>query len=328
LILLVKITVSKHIAANGYQRTWSELKNIGRVIGIYGPRVEICADDNIISSSVSGKLKFGESGQSVVAVGDLVEFSLKNEDQAAIDKILQRKSVISRPAVVNDGTLQIIVSNVDRIVIVTSTTRPQFRPGAVDRLLVIAIKEGIHPLVVINKSDLADPSSFQEFADAWHKIGCDVFFTSALTGDHVEKLSRALQEGISVVVGHSGVGKSSILNMINPEFRLKTGKISSYSGRGIHTTSRVNLYRISQDGWIADTPGLRELGLAGVTRQNLHLFYPEFELLESQCQYRDCLHVDEPSCAVKAALENNDPNVPAFRYKGYVNIYQTLPKKS
>jgi ribosome biogenesis GTPase len=299
-------------------------KKSGRIIGIYGPRVEILGPDGAVSASMRGKLKYGDSGKSLMSVGDYVEYSAHRKGQAAIESILPRQKTISRPAVEKEGKIQIIVSNVDRMVIVTSVRDPEFRPGAVDRFLVIAFKEEIHPVVVFNKTDLADPAEFENYIVAWKAIGCEILCTSARTGEHIEEFKHALTRGTSVVVGHSGVGKSSLLNRVNPELHIRTGRISAYSGRGVHTTSRVNLFKISPEGWVADTPGLRDLGLVGISRKNLYLYYPEFAPLRQECQFGNCVHVDEPGCAVKKALGEGKSKIYHIRYEGYLNIYRSL----
>ncbi|OGC90992.1 MAG: ribosome small subunit-dependent GTPase A [candidate division Zixibacteria bacterium RBG_16_53_22] len=306
--------------------------NIARVVGKYGPRVEIQTADGVISAVVRGRLKYGGSEhqdtaqRTIVAVGDYVEFAKKSGHTATINRILERNKVISRPAVGKEGIVQVVVSNVDRIVIVTSTTDPDFKAGVVDRLLIIAFKEEIKPVIVLNKIDLADPEAYRQYTDAWMRIGCDILFTSARTGEHIDEFGRLLSNGTCVVVGHSGVGKSSLLNKLSPGLQIKIGDISSYSGKGKHTTSRVNLFRLFPQGWVADTPGLKDLGLVGVTRKNLHNYYPEFAPFESGCQFTDCVHVDEPSCAVKDAVDKPDCSISRFRYQNYLSIYHSLGK--
>jgi len=212
------------------------------------------------------------------------------------------------------------------MIIVTSTANPDFKPGAVDRFLEIAFKEEIKPVIVINKIDLANPGDFHEHTEAWRKIGCVLLYTSAKTGEHIDELGEFLKTGTSVVVGHSGVGKSSLLNRLNPELHLRIGDVSNYTGKGKHTTSRVNLYRLFPEGWVADTPGLRDLGLVGVTKKNLHYYYPEFRALEQECQFSDCVHVDEPRCAVKKATAEGGSPVSQLRYRNYLSIYESLSK--
>jgi ribosome biogenesis GTPase len=294
----------------------------GRIVGIFGPRVQIAADDYIVNAIVRGKIKYGSSGVSPIAVGDYVEFELKTKDSAAVEKILERKACISRPAVKKEGLLQVIVSNIDQLVIVISIVDPPLKPGLVDRYLVLAFKEAIHPVVVINKIDLASPSPADIYIQAWRKIGCDVLCTSAVDGRGVGELSRLMEKGTSVIAGHSGVGKSSILNYINPGLKIRTARLSSYSLRGVHTTSRVTLFRLFSNGWVADTPGLKDLGLAGITRRTLYRYFPEFGDLDANCQFDNCIHIREPGCAVKKALESG--MLASFRYRDYLRIYESL----
>ena len=299
---------------------------IGRVVEIYGPRVELMADDRLIDAVATGKLKHGSRETSLLAVGDYVEFTEPPNKQATIDRILKRKSTISRPAVDREGVIQVIVSNIDRLVIVGSVTSPDFKPNLVDRFLVIAFKEQLHPVIIINKIDLTDPAPYREHIAAWRNIDCSVICTSAVTGAGIDELSSLLAHGTSVITGHSGVGKSSLLNRINPGLNIKTGVVSKYSGKGVHTTSRVSLFQLFPDGWVADTPGLKDLGLANVTQKNLYRYFPEFERFEANCQFSNCVHVEEPDCAIKKAIQNHSPDISASRYQSYLNIFKTVKK--
>ncbi len=301
-------------------------KMIARVVELHGQRAKLFTENGTIDAVVKGKLKYGNTGISPVAVGDFVEYSLKTDKLAAIESVSQRQSVISKPATEKEGLLQIMVSNVDRLIVVTSTREPKFKAGLVDRFLVTAFKEGIKPVVVLNKIDLQDPEEFEGYFDAWERISCETVFTSAKTGEGIDKLIRILTEGTSIIAGHSGVGKSALLNRISPGLKLRTKKVSSYSSRGVHTTSRVSLYRLFPDGWVADTPGLKVFGLAGVDIKTLHLYFPEFERCASQCRFNDCMHIDEPSCAVKRSVEIADGIVAEFRYQSYLRIHASLKR--
>ncbi len=297
---------------------------IGRVVNIFGPRVVLYADGASFDAIVSGKVKYADSGFSPIAVGDHVEFSAKNKKMASVDRIIARKSAITRPAVEKEGMTQVIVSNIDRLVVVSSIANPDFKPGLIDRFLVVAFKENLHPVIVINKIDLADPSSIATEISAWRDISCDVINTSAKTGEGLGALSSVLEKGTSVIAGHSGVGKSSLLNLLNPELKIKTRDISLYSGRGVHTTSRVTLFRLFPEGWVADTPGLKDLGLTGVTREKLHRYFPEFSRHEADCQFGNCVHIEEPVCGIKKAVASGA--IARFRYDHYLHIYGTLKK--
>jgi ribosome biogenesis GTPase len=301
-----------------------ESRMIGRVVELLGPKARIFTGRGFISAVITGKLKYGDKDVSPIAVGDFVKYSLKTGEDAAVESIEARKSVLSKPAVEREGLLQIVASNIDRLIIVTSVMNPRFKPGLVDRFLVTAFKEDLKAVVVLNKIDLKSPESLADYFDAWRSIGCETIFTSALTGEGIESFEKSLVHGTSVIAGHSGVGKSSLLNRVVPGLNLRIGEVSSSSDRGIHTTSKVSLFQVFPDGWVADTPGLKVFGLTGVERGNLRLYYPEFERCESDCQFADCAHVKEPSCAVKRSVESNDGLVAPFRYDSYLRIYGSL----
>ncbi|UCE66312.1 MAG: ribosome small subunit-dependent GTPase A [Candidatus Zixiibacteriota bacterium] len=262
---------------------------------------------------------------SPVAVGDYVEF-IKKEKSATIENVIDRKSCIAKPAVEREGFSQVLISNVDRLVIVTSVVQPRFNHGIVERFLVIAFKEKIRPVVVLNKIDLEDPLKFNRYFKAWDKISCHYFYTSARTGEGVDGLKDNISSGTSVIAGHSGVGKSSLLNCISPELNIRTKMISSYSNRGVHTTSEVSLYQISPDGWVADTPGLKVLGFSDINKKNLQLYFPDIQEYTDKCRFADCRHIDEPSCGVKEAVGRDENSIPEFRYNSYRRIYETLKK--
>ncbi len=262
---------------------------------------------------------------SPVAVGDYVEFIIK-EKSATIENVLDRKSCITKPAVEKEGFRQVLISNVDRLVIVTSVAQPKFNHGIVERFLVIAFKEEIQPVVILNKIDLKDPSKFNHYFKAWDKVSCRYIYTSARTGEGIDHLKKNISIGTSVIVGHSGVGKSSLLNRLSPELNIRTKIISSYSGRGVHTTSRVSLYKISENGWVADTPGLKVLGFSDINKKNLQLYFPDIQERAAGCRFADCCHIEEPSCGVKESVGTDENSIPEFRYNSYRRIYGTLKK--
>jgi len=299
-------------------------KMIGRVVESHGQRVIIFNGGDFITAVVKGKLKYGDKDVSPIAVGDYVKYSQSGGKMAAVETIQPRTTVLSKPMVEKEEHLQIVVSNIDRLVIVSSVKNPVFKPGLVDRFLVVAFKENIKPVIVLNKTDLQSPDSVLSYFESWRKISCETIFNSALTGDGVDKLKDVLEHGTSVIAGHSGVGKSSLLNRISPGLKLMTREVSLSSNRGVHTTSRVSLYRLFPDGWVADTPGLKVFGLAGVNKKSLREYFPEFRRCDSDCRFDNCIHIDEPDCAVKKSVETNDGIIAGFRYESYLRIYANL----
>ena len=296
----------------------------GRVVELHGQRVVISTADKMIDAVLAGKLKHGEKQITPVAVGDYVFYDLKADGLASVEEVIQRKKYLSRPAVERDGLIQVIVSNIDRIIILVSLKNPRFNSGIVDRFLIAAFKEDIQPVIVLNKIDLGDTSDVDPYFQAWKNISCDTFYTSAKSGEGIEDLKSLMNAGTSVIAGHSGVGKSSILNAIAPKLNLKTKAVSSYTQKGVHTTSRVSLFQISDKGWVADTPGLKVLGHSDITKDNLKDFYPEFNNPETPCRFDDCNHINEPDCAIKQSIENNDSQIAKFRYENYIRIHDSI----
>lgn len=301
------------------------VNNVARVVGFHGQRAQLYLDGRVVDAISRGRVKYGEESISPIAVGDYVNYTLADNQPASIEKILPRRTAISRPAVARDNYEQVLVANIDRILIIGSIAEPAFKPGLIDRFLVIAFKEKIHPVVVINKIDLMNLSEIASYTDAWKRLSCDVIGASAATGENIELLANLIVTGTSVVCGHSGVGKSSLLNRIRPDLNLKTKEISLSSQRGVHTTTTVKLHKISADGWVADTPGLKDFGISGISKKSLRLYFPEFADTEPFCQFSDCMHVNEPNCAVKKAVHESNSPIAEFRYKNYVNIYHSIP---
>ena len=299
-------------------------RNIGRVVELHGQRVRIFTGDDYIDAVVKGKVKYGDKDISPIAVGDYVRYSDGGGSSSAVESIETRKSYLSKPAVEKDGLLQVVVSNIDRLIIVTSLKNPKFKPGLVDRFLVIAFRANLRPVFVLNKIDRGSHESLMDYLDGWQAVSCDILFTSAVTGQGVEQLADIMREGTSVIAGHSGVGKSSLLNKISPQLELKTKGVSLSTDRGVHTTSRVSLYRIFPDGWVADTPGLKVIGLSGITAKNLRQYFPEFDNVRERCRFSDCVHIDEPGCAVKGSLGKGDGLISRFRYESYLKIYADI----
>ena len=200
--------------------------------------------------------------ESPVAVGDNVEFAFEQSGLAMIETILPRKQILRKPEVYLKKRQQVIAANMDQLVIITSTTRPTFKPGLVDRFLVSAENDNLEAIVVINKIDLRPAEDFQEYLQAWNGLGYRVICVSAKTGQGIEDLSKVLQDKESALAGHSGVGKSSLLNAIDRRLVLKISDISDATGRGVHTTSYARMYHLGIGGWVVDTPGLKVFSIS------------------------------------------------------------------
>ena len=276
-----------------------------------------------VSCTVRGKLTGAPKGGSMsVKVGDDVWVQMVTENEGVIEKILPRHSKLSRAVEGKAYREHIIAVNIDQILIIMSTHEPEFKSGLLDRYLIIAEKNQLNAVICINKIDLAEQDEFEQFAKWYPDLGYPLFFTSAITGQGLEKFKAALKNKVSVLVGHSGVGKSSLIKKVEPHLDLKVEGISGKTGKGMHTTTFVQLFPLSIGGYVIDTPGVRELGLWNIYRDELKNYFVEFNSCDSECRFNDCKHLKEPGCAVKNAVDNG--KIFEERYLNYKNIYNGL----
>ncbi len=271
---------------------------------------------------IRGIIKFRTETGTPVAVGDDVIFSLENDGSGVINEILPRRTMFFRPDKASDTQKQVIAANIDQLATVASVTEPALKPGLIDRFLVVAQIGGLNPLVIINKIDLGHPPILKELETAYQRIDVPLLCLSAETGEGFEALEKALKDHRTVFAGHSGVGKSSILNRLCPDLSLATGEISQATQKGIHTTSHVELFELPRGGFVVDSPGLKVLKLWEVEKATLADYYPEIGPIQGDCRFQPCSHTHEPGCAVKKAVANGE--IPAIRYNSYVSIYESL----
>ncbi len=296
---------------------------IGKVIKVTRKEYLVNLDGRTIVCAVRGKLVGAPDGKAwQVKVGDNVRIRLIDDQQGVIEEILPRKSRLSRTVEGKAYREHIIATNIDQMLIVMAAREPQFKSGLLDRYLVIAEKNHLKAVVCINKIDLASREEFNDYATWYPRLGYPLFFTSAITGEGLDELKNRLQNNVTVLVGHSGVGKSSLIKALEPGLDLKVGRISEKTGKGRHTTTYVQLFPLSFGGYLIDTPGIRELGLWDIYRDELRHYFVEFRQYQDQCQFSDCRHLQEPGCAVKQAVEEG--NIFPERYQNYRNIYLTL----
>ena len=262
----------------------------------------------------------GGDRATVIAPGDQVY--VENEgDIPWIRGVAVRKSKLSRPGAGHaTASEQVIAANVDHLIVVAAAADPPFRPGLVDRYLIAAQTGGIEPLLCISKMDLV-PGPPEEL-ELYKGLGIRTFCVSCLTGAGLDEMRVALRGTTSVLSGHSGVGKSSLLNKLDPELRLHTQPISGHTGRGQHTTTGGRLYELAGETLIIDTPGIRALGLWEVTPEEVSFYFPDLAEHAASCKFRDCTHTHEPECAVRTAAESGDLN-PA-RVASYLRIRASI----
>ena len=272
-----------------------------------------------------GSLSAEEAGYTnVVAVGDKVIISENGSDRGVVEAVLPRRSVLARADVFYHHLQQIIVANADQLLVVASWREPALWFELVDRYLITAERNNLSPIVCINKIDLAeDVAACRAALQPYRDLGYRVIFTSAMTGKGVSKLQEVLQEHTTVLAGLSGVGKSSLLKAVQPGLQLRTGEISEYHHQGRHITTQVCLLSLEGGGFVVDTPGIREFGLSGLRRDELPPFYPEITAVQDKCRFSNCLHIHEPDCAVKTAVEQG--LISPTRYHSYQKIHHSLP---
>ncbi|PCK21618.1 ribosome small subunit-dependent GTPase A [Bacillus pumilus] len=244
-------------------------------------------------------------------VGDYVVYQADNDKEGYLLEVKERTNELVRPP----------ISNVDQAVLVFSATEPTFSTSLLDRFLVLVEANHIEPIICITKIDLLkteqERETIQAYAADYRQIGYDVHLTSTIEGDGIEKLTPHFHNKITVFAGQSGVGKSSLLNAMSPDLALKTNDISSHLGRGKHTTRHVELIRTAE-GLIADTPGFSSLEFAGIEAEDLGLYFLEIRERSADCKFRGCLHVKEPGCAVKDAVEHEQ--IRQYRYQHYLEF--------
>ena len=267
------------------------------------------AEGNIQCTAKGGFRKLGISP----VPGDYVEISAFSDGTGRIEKIQPRKNYLIRPN----------VSNVDALCYVSSYSKPTPYQYTIDKMLVISKSVGVEPILVFNKADLADEDDVQALADLYKSIGYSVFCVSAETGVGMEAFRKELAGKTVIFAGNTGVGKSSIINNLFPEFHLKTGEISDKLGRGRHTTRHIELFPIG-DGYLADTPGFGALELDGysIESSELEAYFPEFSLYLSDCCYLNCAHINEKECGIRNAVEREE--ISPRRYESYRQMYQFL----
>ncbi len=252
----------------------------------------------------------------VVATGDRVLFRPTESGEGIIERVEPRRGVLSRNS---RGKQQIIVSNVDQLLIVTSAAEPRLKPNLIDRLLVTAERNRITPVICINKVDLIDPADLQPLVGVYGQLGYEVLLVSALTGFGIPRLKRTFADCETVLAGQSGVGKSSLLNAIVPDLELRVRTVSTDSEKGRHTTSAAELVPLPQSGYVVDTPGIRQFQLWDVIPEEVAGFYRDLRPYVTRCRFADCTHTHEDECAVKDAVA--DGRLDTRRYESYSQLF-------
>lgn len=264
-----------------------------------------------------------------VAVGDEVEVEVEDEAEktAMITEIHPRNNYINRQSPRQKHQHHIVASNLDQSLLVATLKEPRTSQGFIDRFLVASEMFHVKALIAFNKSDLfkmKDLEKFEEMKKMYEAAGYKIFLTSTKENTGIEELKEELKDKTTLISGHSGVGKSSLLNVIFPDMNLKTQGISGWSGKGQHTTTFAEMFDLSFGGRIIDTPGMREFGLVDISKQEISHYFPEMRDRLNDCQFNNCLHVNEPGCAIKEAVINGE--ISENRYVSYVGIMESIEK--
>jgi ribosome biogenesis GTPase len=293
----------------------------GRVLSVFG-LLSMVEDQNggVYQCATRRLLKTLATDQRhVVAAGDRVLFRpVENSDpkEGLIERVEPRRGCICRAV---RGRRQILVANVEQLAIVSSAVEPRLKPHLIDRMLVAAEKGGVRPLICINKIDLVDLAGLQPLVGVYAQMGYEALLLSAVSGFGVERLHRALAGRANVVVGQSGVGKSSLLNRIDPSFDLNVAPVSEENEKGKHTTSTARLLPLAGGGYVVDTPGVRQFQLWDVTAEEVAGYFRDVRPYVSLCRFPDCTHTHEDGCAVKNAVA--DGRLDERRYESYCHLF-------
>lgn len=294
----------------------------GTVLQGLGGVYEVQTPEGVIEAVLRGRIKRDERTGAKVVVGDRVDVDEERAGEGtvwAIVKVHDRTTVLARRAPGKAPRPKAIVANVDQVLIVFAAAHPDPHLRMLDRFLVIAADSGIAPLIIINKTDRSGMDAARATFRAYERAGYPILYTSAKQNVGVSEVRDALCGRLSALMGPSGVGKSSLLNEVQPGLGLRVAAISEAVNKGRHTTVTAQLIPLECGGWVADTPGLRELGLWQVEHDQLQFYFPEFEPLLGGCRYPTCTHTHEPGCAVHTAAEAGE--IDFHRYDSYRRMF-------
>ncbi|WP_127129296.1 ribosome small subunit-dependent GTPase A [Pseudoflavitalea rhizosphaerae] len=305
-----------------------------RVYKSTGSWYVVKADDGrFYNARIKGVFKIDDiTSTNPIAVGDIVGISPEpgTDNSAMIDEISPRKNYINRQSPSHRKQHHIVAANLDQSLLFATLIDPKTSQGFIDRFLVTCEAYHVPAIIVFNKADLyrkKEEERFEELSEMYTRIGYKVVSMSVAQNKGVEEVKELLKDKITLMSGHSGVGKSSFLNSIFPELGLKTQDVSGWSGKGMHTTTFAEMFDLPFGGSVIDTPGVREFGLVDISKQELSHYFPEMAKLITACQFNNCLHVNEPGCAVKTAVEETG-EVAVDRYVSYLNILGTIDEKN
>jgi ribosome biogenesis GTPase / thiamine phosphate phosphatase len=285
-------------------------------------------DGSIVKSRIAGKIKLdGLKLTNPVAVGDEVTLEMEDSDEirGVINGISPRKNYIVRQSPRKKHQLHFLASNVDQVLLIVTMKDPNLKIGFIDRFLIMTEPYSIPAIIVFNKSDIysdSDLALYEELKDIYTKIGHQVIKASSVTRDGLETIQTLLKDKITLVAGQSGVGKSTLVNAIEPTLHLRTEEISDFSGKGQHTTTFAEMFDLSFGGSIIDTPGIKTLAFTHLEIMDIAHNFREFFAISDQCKFANCTHRNEPKCAVKDAVETG--SISHIRYQNYLGLIEEV----
>lgn len=302
------------------------MKKRGIISKVFGRFYTVKTEDNeylncVLAGKIKNKTEFRDFANPA-AVGDFVVYMLDNTGGGSIEDILPRNNIFSRKEKGRSSKIDLIASNINQLIIIQSFFDPPFNLRFVDRLLVRAAKEKIKPILCINKYDLSMDEDLDYIDEYYKNVNLKIIYTSASTGDGVLDLKNVIENNHSLLSGFSGVGKSSLVNAMYPDIKLKTNEISESTGKGRHTTTNVEMVTIDDTTTLIDTPGMREFGLLDILPEDLSKYFDGFDSYRGKCSFNTCTHDHEPKCGVKEAVEEG--LISNGRYISYLNILASL----
>lgn len=297
---------------------------LGRVVELSQGLCRVRTGRGVILCTLRRSLAAEQAGfTNVVAVGDRVRISRDGCDRGIVEQVLPRRNQIARPDPFLSHLRQVLVANVDQLLIVASWRDPHLWPELVDRYLITAERNGVQPIICINKIDLAEsPAEIEKEVAAYRALDYRTMLTSATRGDGIRALRSLLTGRTTALAGLSGVGKSALLSAVDPGVGLRTGSVNEETHQGRHTTTQVVMIELDAQAWVVDTPGIREFGLLGLRRADLIAHYPDLAAAARGCRFADCSHSHEPGCAVRAAARQG--TLSAVRLDSYHKIRASL----
>ena len=289
-------------------------------------------DGRLYNARAKGIFKIeGITSTNPIAVGDIVEITIEDvkEESAIIHKIHDRYNYVARVSPHNKRQHHIIASNLDQSFLFATLKEPKTSQGFIDRFLVSCESHHIPAVVIFNKADLygkKEMDRFEYLREIYHEIGYTVVLTSVEKEQGLDEVRALLKNKTTLLSGHSGVGKSTLINKLFPRFNLRTQSVSDWSGKGLHTTTFAEMFDLDETSHLIDTPGVREFGLVDIPKNELSHYFPEMRKLLVNCQFNNCMHINEPGCAIKR--EVGIGKVSEDRYVSYLTILDTMEDKS